>query len=153
MLDALIGNTDRHHENWAILEDPRSGEDRYAELSPTYDHASSLGRELTDEGRAKGLSRELPSRSPAYYSDRARSAFYEHERDSKPVSPIRAFQIGCALREVAGRAWLERLEKLPEQLFSDIIESIPTNRMSRTAREFALELLKCNKDRLLNPAR
>jgi hypothetical protein len=46
MLDAFIGNTDRHHENWAVLERAdRAG--RHASLAPSYDHASSLGREGT----------------------------------------------------------------------------------------------------------
>ena len=47
MLDALIGNTDRHHENWGIM----TGRGRPQVLAPTYDHASSLGRELSDQKR------------------------------------------------------------------------------------------------------
>ncbi|WP_172435571.1 HipA domain-containing protein, partial [Escherichia coli] len=43
LLDAWIGNTDRHHENWAFIS---LGEKIY--LAPTYDHASSMGRELSD---------------------------------------------------------------------------------------------------------
>jgi len=39
VLDAWIGNTDRHHENWAVIA---RGQERI--LAPTYDHASSLGR-------------------------------------------------------------------------------------------------------------
>ena len=39
VFDALIGNTDRHHENWAILlRAPTS----ILEVAPTFDHASSL---------------------------------------------------------------------------------------------------------------
>jgi hypothetical protein len=57
MLDALVGNTDRHHENWAVvLSMPRSMEDaaangRRVELAPTFDHASCLGFNLRDEER------------------------------------------------------------------------------------------------------
>ena len=46
VLDALIGNQDRHHENWATLSG--GGLDR---LAPSFDHASSLGFQLTDAGR------------------------------------------------------------------------------------------------------
>jgi hypothetical protein len=44
MLDALIGNTDRHHENWGarVLAGLGNGR-RMAVLAPTYDHASSEG--------------------------------------------------------------------------------------------------------------
>jgi hypothetical protein len=44
LLDALIGNTDRHHENWAVVVSRSSPGARFLELAATYDHASSLGR-------------------------------------------------------------------------------------------------------------
>jgi hypothetical protein len=46
IFDALIGNTDRHHENWGItiLGDPNR---LTFNLAPSFDHASSLGREHT----------------------------------------------------------------------------------------------------------
>ena len=47
LLDALIGNGDRHHENWAVIHDAAT-----RRLAPSYDHASSLGRELLDDARA-----------------------------------------------------------------------------------------------------
>ena len=49
VLDALIGNTDRHHENWGILRKRTEG-GWTGIVAPTFDHASSLGRELADEG-------------------------------------------------------------------------------------------------------
>jgi hypothetical protein len=49
VLDALMGNTDRHHENWGISR-RREGENWKGRLAPTFDHASSLGR-----GRTSGL--------------------------------------------------------------------------------------------------
>ena len=54
VLDALIGNTDRHHENWGIVVVPH-GDDNAYHLAATFDHASSLGRELTDAGRNERL--------------------------------------------------------------------------------------------------
>ncbi len=35
MLDALIGNCDRHHENWGVLAD-----EQYLFLAPTFDHGA-----------------------------------------------------------------------------------------------------------------
>jgi hypothetical protein len=40
LLDALVGNTDRHHENWGVIRLPEGT----VHLAPTFDHASSLGR-------------------------------------------------------------------------------------------------------------
>lgn len=39
LFDALIGNTDRHSENWAIEITPKG----MMHLAPSYDHATSLG--------------------------------------------------------------------------------------------------------------
>jgi hypothetical protein len=48
-LDALIGNTDRHHENWGLFMAVATTADGVlgvakAEVAPSFDHASSLGR-------------------------------------------------------------------------------------------------------------
>jgi hypothetical protein len=50
VLDALICNTDRHHENWGFLMtyqpvDSENVNDQL-KMAPSFDHASSLGREL-----------------------------------------------------------------------------------------------------------
>lgn len=68
LLDAWIGNGDRHHENWGVISKkvmPDATETIY--LAPTYDHASSLGRELSDEKREK--------RSVEAYANKCSSAF------------------------------------------------------------------------------
>lgn len=45
VFDALIGNTDRHHENWGFRFRPANPADRFSwTVAPSYDHASSLGR-------------------------------------------------------------------------------------------------------------
>jgi hypothetical protein len=53
VLDALIANPDRHEQNWARLT-PRLQTLPEA-LSPSYDHASSLGHNLQDPGRQRCL--------------------------------------------------------------------------------------------------
>lgn len=50
MLDALISNTDRHHENWGLIITGSQ-----LSLAPTFDHASSLGRNESDENRIARL--------------------------------------------------------------------------------------------------
>jgi hypothetical protein len=58
LFDALIGNTDRHHENWGevLIHGDRTiaGEAAFC-LAPTFDHASSLGRDMTDLRRQERL--------------------------------------------------------------------------------------------------
>ena len=50
ILDAVIGNTDRYEENWAVIV---HGDDR--SLAPTFDHASCLGFMLDDDQRLSRL--------------------------------------------------------------------------------------------------
>jgi len=47
VLDAPIANTDRHEENWAVIR----GKDAVVRLCASYDHATSLGFNLSDERR------------------------------------------------------------------------------------------------------
>jgi hypothetical protein len=53
-LDALIGNTDRHHENWGLVVELESDQ-AVVRLAPTFDHASSLGCHETDANRERRL--------------------------------------------------------------------------------------------------
>lgn len=66
MLDAWIANQDRHHENWAVIVTP----ERNVHLAPTYDHASSLGRNETDQSRKDRLTTRDRGRSMERYVER-----------------------------------------------------------------------------------
>lgn len=61
MLDAWIGNTDRHHENWALVVRPQG-----THLAPSYDHAASLGSHETDANRHDRLTTRDRGRSMPY---------------------------------------------------------------------------------------
>lgn len=44
--DALIGNTDRHHENWGFVVDRAAASTQYGfQLGPAFDNGTSLGHE------------------------------------------------------------------------------------------------------------
>ena len=51
LFDSWIGNTDRHHENWALIKLVSA---QYV-LAPSYDHAASLGHNLLDADRLERL--------------------------------------------------------------------------------------------------
>jgi hypothetical protein len=46
LFDALIGNTDRHQNNWGYLISRRGGDQEIFFLSPLFDNGTSLGHEL-----------------------------------------------------------------------------------------------------------
>lgn len=150
MLDALIVNSDRHHENWGILIHDRSSPvGPSIRLAPTYDHASSLGRELLDRERLARLDGRDTNRTVERYLSRAAGRFFADESDIRPISPFRAFELSRYMRWDAATYWLERLASTPHDVFERIIERVPEERMSQPARRFALELLRLTRLRLL----
>lgn len=150
LLDALIANTDRHHENWAIirLEAVGNGGPR-AELAPTFDHASSLGRELLDTDRAARLDGRDVNRTVERYLVRGECRFYEREEDARPVSPVRAFQVASALRPDAAKGWRERLREVGLVAMESVVRRVPGARMNDLAKRFAIRMLHLNTGALL----
>jgi len=138
-LDALVGNTDRHHENWGLLRC-----DGKVALAPTYDHASSLGRELRDEKRRTLLTENRV----ADYARRARSALYKDSSSAKPLSPLAAFLAASARVPGAQKAWTARVGGLSVHALREIIQRVHPARMNSVAQEFACQLLLENQKML-----
>lgn len=108
MLDALVGNTDRHHENWALVQ---RGAHRF--LAPTYDHASSLGRNETEHRLRLRVDGGDPRVTVESYVSKGKSAFYAEGAEARPLTTLEAFARAAALRPRAARAYAERLAALP----------------------------------------
>jgi len=146
LLDAWIGNTDRHHENWALVVNLAQGH-RY--LAPTFDHASSLGAHERDEQRR----RRLDSRDPAFraegYVQRAdaRSALYLQVGEARPLPLIDAFRAWSEQGHCA--PWLARLDSVEDAAIEELFGRVPGPEMSGPARAFAQAILKANKGRIL----
>jgi hypothetical protein len=145
-LDALIGNTDRHHENWGILLN--SSGPAHAELAPTYDHASSLGRELTDEVRERKYGAHAGAAAVKRYCGKARSALFLVPEARHPSSPVSAFRAAAQLAPRAGQFWLNRL-RLCQNALESSVEAVPSEAMSMGARRFCVQLLGTGAQTLL----
>lgn len=150
MLDALVGNTDRHHENWGVVT-ASAGEARRLVLAPSYDHASSLGRELRDEKRAHLLSTRDSRSNVAAYARGARSAIYPKAaegRTGKALTCVEAFRAACQLDRPASSWWHERLDALDPERLTDVVHCVPTSVISEPATNVATALLLHNLDEL-----
>lgn len=141
MLDALISNQDRHHENWGLLIVKGN-----LSLAPTFDHASSLGRNESDDKRRDILTTNDKGRNIESYVKRAKSAFFKNSASIKPLSTIDAFTEVVKLCPESAKFWIEQLENID---FEYIINEVPETLISDIGREFALEILVTNKQRLL----
>lgn len=137
-LDALIGNTDRHHENWGIVRKIESDES-FRWLAPSYDHASSLGRELRDSARDRHL-RDGVER----YVERGRGGIYWNPDDRRGPSPLRLARLAT---ERYPDMFVPAMRKLGDLSESDLVRSvnrIPDGWMSESAACFAISTMRYN---------
>lgn len=150
MLDALIGNTDRHHQNWGLVR--RFGKTQREEVAPTFDHASSLGRELQEEKTVRFLNGSSKNTRPSVetYADKARSAIYRDSDEPKPLSTLEAFLCFSEHAPNGRTAWLDRLSQIKDDSLRTIVGCIPAVIIGEHAGEFAYRILKHNKRRLLS---
>jgi hypothetical protein len=141
LLDTWIGNGDRHHENWGFVSQKQGSSD-IIYLAPTYDHASSLGRELTDEKRQK--------RSVSAYAQKCFSAFYNDPNDQKPLKTFDLFCEVIKLYPESAQFWLTCLQQISLKQIDVIFESFPHHRISPIAADFAKAILNFNQTKLLS---
>ncbi|WP_395142832.1 HipA-like protein [Armatimonas sp.] len=140
MLDALIGNVDRHDENWGVYKNIYNLD--YM-IAPTYDHANSLGSLLKDEERKKRLFTKDAGYSLPAYASRGMSAFYESGKN-RQLTPLEVFREVAEMCPNATRIWLTELDALTVDDFERGFDEIPQDRISFESRKFALHLLLYN---------
>jgi hypothetical protein len=145
LLDALISNQDRHHENWGLILSPN----RTVTLAPTFDHASSLGRNEPDEVRTRRLATRDQGDSVEAYVTRAKSAFYQTLKAVTPLSTLAVFEEAARVAPNAARLWIERLRQVNADQCENILANIPLAEMTEPARHFASRMIQANRARLL----
>ena len=138
-LDALIGNTDRHHENWGIVRG-LEGSGWPGSLAPSYDHASSLGRELTDERRDACLRNDGVER----YLERGRGGIYWEQSERHAPSPLRLALLAVERYPDIFVPALRNLDRLSEISIVRIVNRVPDDWMSESARRFAVAIMRYN---------
>lgn len=139
VLDALIGNTDRHHENWGILR-KRVGDGWRNFIAPSFDHASSLGRELKDSRRNVLLAGDRVED----YAERGRGAIYRSEDEERAPSPLELVRHGARRHPDIFAPALTKLAQLGGHRIKEIVGRVPENWMSSVAREFSITLMLYN---------
>ncbi|MFA5865733.1 MAG: HipA-like protein [Phycisphaerae bacterium] len=145
LLDAWIGNTDRHHENWAFLR----GSPPRLHLAPSYDHASSLGRNESTESMNDRLTTKDQGRSVGGYVEKCRSAFYDKIDDKKPLTTFEAFKKAKFRKPVPAKIWLDRLGEIRIDEVNNFFDRIPDDRISKVAIKFGQKILELNRNKLL----
>lgn len=139
LLDALIGNTDRHEHNWSVLRnrDP-SGRDHLAAL---YDLGASMGFQLTDERRASILS---APEGISRFVERGRAGRFDGDRRTTLLDLAVHASHRCSS---TGR---DRLLAMVDSIASMDLDSgvLDLDGMSEVARTFASAVLSTNRGRI-----
>ena len=136
VLDALVGNTDRHHENWGLLRG-RKGDHWEGFLAPSYDHASSLGRELQDTRRDK----LMKENQIGDYAEKGRGAIYWSEEDPHGPSPLELVRWAARSHPNLFLPALGKVAKVGKRSLDDLVNRVPSGWMSATGRDFAISLM------------
>ena len=138
VLDALIGNTDRHHENWGLLlqvqTDPKAVT---LSVAPSFDHASSLGRELRDERRKELLALDRVG----WYLAKGRGGLFRGPEERHGENPLRFVQLAARAYPAYFRPTLLRVAQLPAVDIRRIIDALPEERASGPAKRFAQAMI------------
>lgn len=146
LLDVLIGNTDRHHENWGVVVERDTANPRnfLSWLAPTFDHASCLGRAELDSKRTMRLTTGDRRATVAAYVARARTAFYS---DTEPRRILTSLELLGAIyqREPhSTRFWGSRICALNRVFFQGLFNQIGPEWITEPAVEFAIAMLILN---------
>jgi len=143
VLDALIGNTDRHHENWGLLRE-RVGDDWRGMLAPSFDHASSLGRELLDVGRGKNRARYIAKKRVPDYVENGRGGIFWSSEDPKAVSPLELIRRAVREHPDCFIPAIGKTANVDPPMLESVIAKVPEDWMTPTARQFALDMMWYN---------
>lgn len=144
LLDAWIGNSDRHHENWGFIN-----LDGNSYLAPTYDHASCLGRNESDDKRQRRLETKDKGFSVEAYADKCKSCLYAKSGNSKPLKTFDAFCAAARLFPQAANVWLDKLSEIQAKDTLKLLNHIPNAYISPIAIKFAQKILEVNQNKLI----
>ena len=138
VLDALILNTDRHHENWGVLRATTPEGAVSYEIAPSFDHASSLARNeppvklagwLKEKGRVE------------QYMKGAHGGIYLSDNPARGANPYTIAE--KAIREWPEyfAYWQDVLDKVEQQAMDCIVDRVPDFVMAIEQKNFVKALL------------
>ena len=145
VLDALILNTDRHHENWAMVRNSANERAMQYHIAPTFDHASSLGRELEPSRLSAWQS---DSEQVARYANKGRGGVFWLESGRHGENPLMLAQKARRRWPSYFDTWLDTLKGSGLQVFIDEIHKVPDGCMSALSKKFVASLVEYSYGRL-----
>lgn len=142
IFDALIGEQDRHEENWGITE--RNG--KYF-ISPLYDNGDSLLREFKNYATAKKYY-DCVKNFDAYI-ERSRTMIYKEDNKKK----YKHFDLIKYLYNKFSQyviPEIENLSKLKDEIIEEIVNKIPGKLLTNEHKKYIILYLIKRRNMLLN---
>ena len=136
VVDALLGNYDRHFDNWGVIS--KNGD---ISFTPIYDCGSSLGALLSDEKMQDLLCDSVSFRNEKYnvrscYSLNGKKIFY-HEIFRSPAAELKE-----AIMRTVPRTDMERIEQIVSN----------TDGITASRKEYLIKSLSMRYEQILLPA-
>lgn len=142
VFDALIGETDRHEENWGITKSGNS-----YKISPLYDNGCNLLRNFKDENFAKKYyNKEKDFES---YIKGGKSLIYKDDHITR-YNLIELIEYLYKLYPFKIKEEINNLNKLSDDKIKEIVNKIPDNLINDKHKEYIINYLKKRKTMLMN---
>jgi hypothetical protein len=138
ILDALILNTDRHHENWALIRSRLPDGAYVHRVAPTFDHASSLGRNEPVDKLGQWLQE---SHRFGWYAARGRGAIFIKPTDPHGANPLRLVEVAARAWPRYFQPWRKMLQNVGLDRILAVVDRVPDHMMDVRHRRFAKGLL------------
>ena len=141
ILDALILNTDRHHENWALIRIIDARGVVAHTIAPTFDHASSLARNEPPDKLAAWLPE---TGRPRWYANRSqcRGGIYLRSNNAHGANPLKLLELVARKWPDYFVPWLAHLEHVTEEAICDTVDRVPPETIEQAQRDFAKALIR-----------
>lgn len=144
IFDALIGNSDRHHSNWGIIKNKKSGA---LSLSPLYDNGSSLCCLIKDKDVESFLKDKMRFNSLIFSKSKSMIRWSGNKR-------IRHFELVEEIKKQYFSETIGFVKKIKNNLNDKVIEDIISKYddiiISKNLKKLLFEFLKERRNRIIN---
>ena len=141
IFDALVGEQDRHEENWGI---ERVGE-KY-KISPLYDNGCSLLRNFRDEVYAEKYYSGIKNFDA--YINKSETLIYKEDNKKKYKHFELIRYLNDKYHEIVQNE-IKKLDNFTDEIISDIVNKIPNDLLTEKHKEYIIYYLKKRRDIML----
>ena len=142
VFDALVGEQDRHEENWGIMR-----KENLYKLSPLYDNGDNLLRDFKNEEFAKKY--YSGQKDFNAYINKSKTIIYK-EGIPKNYKHFELIEYLNKNYPELVQKEIKNLNKLTDDIISTIVLKIPDDLLTKIHKEYIINYLKKRRDILLN---